>query len=322
MQYLVTSASGFERQAKDEILNHLRGKTKSLFLKGLFLLKADEDISKIKEIDTTYIGHIYPIQKEIGISKSRESLKQLSEEVNKLGNISGNETFAVVCERRGDHEFSSRDVAIAVGNNINFKVDLKNPDKVVSIQIIQDLAFISVVESSEIIQKQVKVSRKYEQRPLNRAEFKLREAIDAFKIELDPTSRALDVGAAPGGWTKVLSEKIKEVVAIDPGNLEIEAPNIKHLKIRTENLPKDIGKFDIIVNDMNLDPVQSSNLMCNLAKHLKPKGIAIMTIKFTTAKRKQHIMDAQEILSKCFQNLEIRKLPHNRFETTIFMKVI
>jgi len=73
---------------------------------------------------------------------------------------------------------------------------------------------------------------------------------------------------------------------------------------------------------MNLDPVESSKIMVNLADHLRNGGIAIMTIKFITKNRRKHVEEAIKILGDRYGVFQIKRLPHNRYETTVFMKKI
>lgn len=54
---------------------------------------------------------------------------------------------------------------------------------------------------------------------MSRARHKFEEAIDAFRIPVGRATSALDLGAAPGGWTAVLVEAGATVVAVDPGAL-------------------------------------------------------------------------------------------------------
>lgn len=54
------------------------------------------------------------------------------------------------------------------------------------------------------------------------AEFKLLEALEVFGIVLPSHGVALDLAAAPGGWTRVLRRAGEYVTAIDPG--ELDAP--------------------------------------------------------------------------------------------------
>lgn len=319
MKFFVTVASGFEKEAREEIRRILKGKTEPLFMKGLLFLEAEESgLIKLREADTKYISHIYPIEKVIDISKIRECIDKIADVVAELNGIKKSETFAVVCERRGTHNFSSRDVILSVADRIDAKADLIAPQKTVVIQIVQDICFIGVDKSEDLLVKEIKVHKKYEQRPLNRAELKLREAVEIFGIKLKPEWRALDIGASPGGWTKVLAEKVKEVVAVDPGELEIDLPNVTHIRKRIENT-EHLGKFDIIVNDMNLNPEESAQIMCRLSEHLRKEGIAVMTVKFVTKNQKKHVENANNVLSKCYDVLQIKRMPHNKFEITLFM---
>ncbi len=44
---------------------------------------------------------------------------------------------------------------------------------------------------------------------------------------------AVDVGAAPGGWTRLLARACAPVYAIDPANLDpdvVALPNVVHIK--------------------------------------------------------------------------------------------
>lgn len=54
---------------------------------------------------------------------------------------------------------------------------------------------------------------------ISRAYYKIQEACLRFKVPLDETSKALDLGAAPGGWSQWLSQVAHIVVAVDPANM-------------------------------------------------------------------------------------------------------
>lgn len=66
--------------------------------------------------------------------------------------ISSNETFAVRTVRRGKHDFTSIDVNVVVGDAVRratgAQVNLRYPDKVVAVEIIQDLALIAFYPGS------------------------------------------------------------------------------------------------------------------------------------------------------------------------------
>jgi 23S rRNA U2552 (ribose-2'-O)-methylase RlmE/FtsJ len=99
-----------------------------------------------------------------------------------------------------------------------------------------------------------------------RAAWKLREALDEpeVKVALVPaegktTVRAVDLGAAPGGWTTVLAAHCAEVVAVDPAELDrtvLALPPVRHMQVLAMDavaqlVAEGAGGYDIIVSDMN-----------------------------------------------------------------------
>jgi len=331
--YLVTVSAGFEAEAKKEIKGLIpNASIYSLFFKGNLLVKCPQSIdfaAALGKAETKYIGRIFPVEKIVKISKSKGSLTHVYEEILHLGNLREGETFVVRCRRRGNHNFTSQDVEKELGALLEkaseASVDLKNPLKIVIVQIFQNRAFIGVSRADEIIAKEIKVFKKYKsgERPLTRAEHKIREAIKIFNLKIKRDFRVLDLGAAPGGWTKVLAGLADTVIAVDPADLDpsVKAlPNVIHLKCKAEKIPSDIGDFDLIVNDMNLSPSDSARIMVNLAGLLKKGSAALMTLKFVTQNRKKHLSQALEILKSEYEDFRIERLPHNRYETTIFMR--
>lgn len=90
----------------------------------------------------------------------------------------------------------------------------------------------------------------------SRAAFKIIEIQKKFKI-IDKSSIVLDLGAAPGGWSQVIAEIAKKVIAIDL--LEMSPiPNVEFINgdfTDPENMEKlkDLlpdGKANVIVSDM------------------------------------------------------------------------
>jgi tRNA(Ser,Leu) C12 N-acetylase TAN1 len=333
--FVVTVSSGFEAQAKEEVQKIIpNAEVRSIFFKGNLLVKSNEDKDKIiatfRNAETKYIGRVYPVDSMIKISKGKESIMKLYEALIRLGKLQSGDKYLVRCRRRGSHSFSSneveRELGALIGKATGATVNLRDPEKVVTVQIFQDIAFIGITDFENIIAKSLGVGRKYKkgERPFTRAEHKIREAIEAFNLKIDPDYEVLDLGASPGGWTKVLSSLAKRVVAVDPAELNpavARLPNVVHLKCRAEEVPNDLGRFHLIVNDMNLNPSESARIMNQLADHLEEGGTALMTIKFVTRERR-HISEAIEILKARYGDFRVKRLPHNRFETTLFMRKI
>jgi len=80
------------------------------------------------------------------INNISEKAIEIAEHVIKEG-----DTFALRVKRSGNHEFSSKDIAVKVGqdiidyflkSNINLRVNLTNPDKIIFIEVRDDFSYI------------------------------------------------------------------------------------------------------------------------------------------------------------------------------------
>jgi len=330
--FVVTVPSGFEPEAKREIRSLIPdSRVRILFFKGNLLVKTSleeaEAVRKLRDSETLYVGRVFPVSEKVAVTSEKESILRLYEPLE--GKLKPEDSFAVRCQRRGAHGFSSQDVERSLGMKLEESskaaVDLKSPRKVVVVQIFQNTAYIGLTDSENLVVKPIRVSRKYAkgERPFTRAEHKIREALEAFNIKVIPDYDVLDLGAAPGGWTKVLAGKARKVAAVDPAALEPEVekmPNVVHLRCRAEEIPNGAGLFDLVTNDMNLAPTESAKIMVAVASRLRKGGFAVMTVKFVTRDRKGHVEDALQILDSQYTNFIIKRLPHNRLETTLFMR--
>jgi 23S rRNA (cytidine2498-2'-O)-methyltransferase len=159
---------------------------------------------------------------------------------------------------------------------------------------------------------------------ISRAEFKLLEALAVFQISLPPRGIALDLGAAPGGWTRVLLQHEQYVTAVDPARLHatlISEANVRHKWMTAEAyLADDPDHFDIIVNDMRQDARDSARLMVGYRAYLYPQGIAIMTLKLPEYGRERVLDHAFNILRQAYQIAGARQLFHNRSEITVYLR--
>lgn len=336
--FVVTCASGSEGAARQELRRALPGaQAENLLLKGNLLLRADVDepeaVAKLAQAGTQCISRVVPVQARVRIPpESEEAADIIARAAGALGRLRPSEVFLVRCERRGTHAFHSQELERAVAKLLEEMTGARGdydvePEKLVSIEVFQDWAFIGVNPPAHVLRKEITKARKYApgERPLNRAQWKLREALEAFGIEVRPGERALDLGAAPGGWSLALAERGAHVVAVDPADLDSQAaghPEVTHLRCRAEEMAgrDDLGPFDLIVDDMNVDPAHSARSMCALARLVKPGGWGIMTIKYMTAARRRHEREAVQILSQEYEEIRLRHLPHNRMETTAAMR--
>jgi tRNA acetyltransferase TAN1 len=160
---LATTARGNERAMTNEILYLLKealsdpdaqaSKTK---IRGLIVAKTSFDplvvIEKFRGIlagkpyEFRYALRIVPIQRVVPtdlaeIKKASQALAQ------KIGE---NQTFRVTVEKRFT-ELHSKDIVEAAAGELNRKVDLKNPDLVLQIEVLGGLTGISLIKTSDII---------------------------------------------------------------------------------------------------------------------------------------------------------------------------
>lgn len=162
-----------------------------------------------------------------------------------------------------------------------------------------------------------------EKADVSRAKFKLLEAIIRFELDLPAGGKALDLGAAPGGWTQELLQRGLRVFAVDTGELDPRLKNAKGLQFsqtNVRNLRFAPGEqFDIITCDMSWDPLFAVSLVNGLVANLRVHGQIIMTVKLMG---KQPLPTIQRVFATLDKSLRIRHaqhLWHNRQEITLHL---
>nr|CCA16368.1 Predicted 23S rRNA methylase containing THUMP domain (ISS) putative [Albugo laibachii Nc14] len=161
-----------------------------------------------------------------------------------------------------------------------------------------------------------------------RAYYKLQECLDIVHVNAD--DRVLDIGAAPGGWTRCLYERGACVTAVDPGelNIQVQPPRIQHLQMLLEDaLPQlsKMQKFDVCVCDINVRVHQSASLMLKVASLLAPSAFLVLTLKLGKKPNENAVQEAisiaERILSEHYHAFETKWLQANtRNERTLFAR--
>jgi len=168
----------------------------------------------------------------------------------------------------------------------------------------------------------VRLARPREQ--ISRAEFKLEEALQAFPVRLPATGTALDLGAAPGGWTRILRAHGLRVVAVDPGELDPRLGNdrgIRHEPTTAgEFLRRRSQGYDLVVNDMRMDARRSCEVTLAAGDHLASGGYAIATLKVGTRRVWATIDECLRLLRTGYTVIGARQLHHNRHEITVALR--
>ena len=166
----------------------------------------------------------------------------------------------------------------------------------------------------------------------SRSYLKLAEAFEVFlgkeeqKKWLTPGLHAVDLGAAPGGWTWQLVQRGLKVIAVDNGPLKgvtAEHPLIKHLRQDGFRYrPKQ--PVDWLVCDMVEQPAKVAALMADwIASGATTR--AIFNLKLPMKKRVEALADALDSVRAALDakgiryRLQAKQLYHDREEVTVFL---
>jgi 23S rRNA (cytidine2498-2'-O)-methyltransferase len=159
---------------------------------------------------------------------------------------------------------------------------------------------------------------------VSRAEFKLEELFDIFDLQVRSGDRALDLGAAPGGWTRILRTHDLIVWAVDPGDLDpslADDRSIHHSRTTAgEFLRTTRVRFDMVVNDMRMEPKLSCRMMIDAAARLNPGGLGVVTLKTGSRHVLETVRACLTLLSGTFEIVHARQLHHNRHEVTVVVR--
>ncbi len=162
------------------------------------------------------------------------------------------------------------------------------------------------------------------QRFVSRSALKLLEAIGLFSVPLATHGNALDLGAAPGGWSQVLAGYGMRVTAVDPGELDPRVRRQRDVHAVTCTAQAFIGatseRFDVVVNDMRLDARESARLLVAARPLLLSSAIALITLKLPEHSPSIVLKHALAILREGFAILGVRCLYYNRNEVTVFAR--
>jgi 23S rRNA (cytidine2498-2'-O)-methyltransferase len=169
----------------------------------------------------------------------------------------------------------------------------------------------------------------------SRSCLKLAEAFEVFLDReeqsqwLKPGMTAVDLGAAPGGWTWQLVQRGLKVIAVDNGPLKglaAEHPSIKHLR-QDGFRYRPPRPVDWVVCDMVEQPQRVAALMAEwIASGMSNR--AIFNLKLPMKKRVTALADALAIVRGVLDakglryRLQARQLYHDREEVTVLLAKI
>lgn len=109
-------------------------------------IKRFREILKESPWEFRYTLRVIPIERVVhtNLEEIQKTAAELASKINQ------NETFRVTAEKRFT-ALSTREIIEATATNIDRKVELENPDKIVLIEIIGELTGISVIKPVDIL---------------------------------------------------------------------------------------------------------------------------------------------------------------------------
>lgn len=117
---------------------------------------------------------------------------------------------------------------------------------------------------------------------------KLTEALEVTG-SIHGTGSAIDIGAAPGGWTVQLAKHFKLAIAVDPADMHPSAlalSNVVHVQCMSQDAKAEVMatlggiSADLLCCDANRHPLSVVDMLNPMIGLLRPGGLLILTLKF------------------------------------------
>ncbi len=166
---------------------------------------------------------------------------------------------------------TAKSIEVCLGEDLErrgYKADLKTPKAMVYVVLLSTSVIIGHVDTQ--IQKDnildlFRQSSKEGGDRINRAEFKIEEAVRFFGIDLGKHKMGLDIGAAPGGWTHYLSQNRIKMVAVDNALLD-------YRRISNDK------RVLVLADEINIPQIQKIIESEGLSKNVSVEGIKSQSI--------------------------------------------
>ena len=368
--FLITSSEEFQSAARAELKRFEPQLTEGDNLApGLFLvhsaLTEDDFAALVEASHPIYTRHIFPVQTQIKLEANIQDLENISlviaEKVQAAG-WSPNIQYSVQARLAGEgsHPYSPFAIREAIVSKLaelgQGQENIKDSEQIVSVVCNEGQAYLGLSRPAQNLSGWAGGMRHYAKGPeqISRAEFKLLEALEVFDVDLPRRGTALDLGAAPGGWSRILLDVGLSVIAVDPAALDerlpatdlqsqsrkrttsISAQPFHHAGIATlghyrgyaedylQQAREEHRRFELICNDMRMDALVAARLMVDFAPLLAPSGFALSSLKLPHETRKLKptalVNRALAILGEAYGEVQARQLFHNRQEITVLLR--
>ncbi|WMT42911.1 SAM-dependent methyltransferase [Paenibacillus sp. D2_2] len=336
-RYVCTANHGFAPYAQEE-LRRLFGSVKSTVLvSGEVLLvtlpfESQEIERRFAEVQPLFLRHMFPVswQWTVDVENSNRAWEdELVEYLLADGRINGAKVAIQPRKSEGslwqESALSFKDMLQARLDESKAEFVVRDADLIVSVFIGKDQVLVGISTPQQNLSDwnggAIRFQR--EEGQISRAKFKLLEAESVFDIDFSAFHEALDIGAAPGGWSSFLLERGLKVTAVDPAKMHpsiLDSPRLTHIRKNADSVKFREGQFDLLVCDMSWNPKQTAKMVIDLLYALVPGGTAVVTVKLMSKKPMALIQEVISLFEASQMQVQrAKQLFHNRDEITLYM---
>jgi 23S rRNA (cytidine2498-2'-O)-methyltransferase len=348
MLYFVVTSYIFRKSRIDELREIAEFRIINSF-NNLFVIDTDEGfISKLANHRPVFVYSAFPIMVSMPIRKEKY-IESIEEAALRTNPEPGKRIMAECFDVNSKEGYSAKDIEVRLGRRLEsmeFQTDLKNPEAMLYVVLMDMVCYAGYLNVDKMDKPFLNPERHYLKMGgrISRAELKLLEALDEFQIVSEGI--ALDLGAAPGGWSRIIAKRGLKVIAIDKGELDLESLDkegvrsmsvsgtsfscneikklldscdILHIRESAAEVdPSGMCGVGLLLNDINTGPKESSEILKRYVGCLCDGARVIMTVKCIKKKASTYIRQAEEGLRGQLKVTGVRALPSNRQEVTLY----
>lgn len=332
--FAITASANYINQAleeareADKTLKILQNYGNGILLAATTMAKEafNDAILNMKPV---FIRHISAFD-AIGEINDNMTTQEIAEMIMKsISHIEKDNKVAVqIRKAKGEYYFNPIDLKGEIDKlllELGAVAEIKEPDFIISVLLDGTSCYIGLSPSHRNISDWSggMIHYKKDDADISRAKFKLMEALSVFDLDISNIKNALDLGAAPGGWSSVLLEKKIAVTAVDTGEMDERLnkyKNFTYIKANAAELELPENSFDLITSDVSWNAKNTAVMVNKAASFLKSGGYAIVTVKLMSDKVRRTIKEVKEIYQEVFDVEAVKQLFHNRDEVTLLLR--
>jgi 23S rRNA (cytidine2498-2'-O)-methyltransferase len=332
--FAITASTNYINQALEEArevdkeLRILQNYESGILLAATFMSK-EAFTTALLNNKPVFIRHISSFDSVGEINDSMTTQEIASMIMKNNTGIEKDSKIAVQIRKvRGEYYFNPIDLKGEIDKlliELGAVAEIKDPDYIISVLLDGATCYMGMSHSRLNVSTWSggMIHYKKDDVDISRAKYKLIEAISTFKLDLSKVHNALDLGAAPGGWTSVLLEKEIAVTAVDITDMDVRLSKYKNytnIKGNISGLDLPEQSFDFLTSDISLNAKSTATMINKASRFLKNNGYAIVTVKLMGDKVRRSIKEVKEIYQEVFEIEEVKQLFHNRDEVTMLLK--